>query len=182
MRETGDFSCTLLVETSANRDATRDDGGTVDFRNTGLVSVPVLPENCSLSTCRARRMLTYILDILCSPSPRQYWPCLRPMLAPPATRVGRLWLKCVVLALLPKSTIVLSMAGPLRRYNCWILIEEIRNLMAEEQIVLLRNPVDPAFPLRATNCDVSWKGQSFSGKLHVDAHTVLAIQHEAHCA
>src|SRR5262249_11942830 len=84
----------------------------------GQLSVPVLSANDSSPTSRARRILRYRLDIRVSPAPFQYIPCFRPILAPPARRVGRLWELCVVLAPLPNSTRLLSSTLPSRsRYS-----------------------------------------------------------------
>ncbi len=72
-----------------------------------LLSVVVLSakEPCSIPI--DWRMLRYMFDIRDSPF-RQYVPCLRPILAPPAINVGKLRGLCVVLAPLPNITIVVS--------------------------------------------------------------------------
>ena len=145
--------------------------------NTGLSSVPVLSAKFSCSTPSARRMLTYRFDIRASPFARQYWPCFRPRLAPPAISVGRLWLLCVVLAPLPNITIVLSSTLPLRSLVPVQPLQEVRDLRAQEQVVL-REIQLAFFVRRVRQIVVGFREPEFQRERVADPHAVFAVQHE----
>ena len=99
------------------------------------------------------------------------------MLAPPAISVGRLWELCVVLAPLPNITMVLSSTLPLRSLILVEPLEEVRDLLAQEQVVF--GELQLAFLVGGVReVVVGLRQTQFEREGVADAHAVFAVEHE----